>query len=366
MKIALIGPGYREIPPQGWGAVENIIWKYYNLLRERGHEVTIYNTKNIRSVAKDINAKDYDFVHLHYDEYARFFAKKLKQPFCATSHYGYINKSERWTRGYYSVFADFFKVPGVIPLSGEMAALYRKRGYEGFLRVLVNSIETEKITFRPVAGNGKAICLGKIEPRKRQAWLARAMDGLAEIDFVGPMADPAFKEGKTCRYLGQWTREEVSEHLTDYSCLILLSDGESAAPLVALEALAAGLSVVVTRAASANLEAADFITILPDDFEDPPALRDVLARQIANNGSLRTSAREFAISRFDARKILDDYIAIMEAFKKYDFRKKINRTMPGIDWRTYWFSRLWVFSSHIEWLRTMRNGIKKILLHAKN
>ena len=31
-KIALIGPGIMSIPPKGWGAVEILIWDYYQSL----------------------------------------------------------------------------------------------------------------------------------------------------------------------------------------------------------------------------------------------------------------------------------------------------------------------------------------------
>ena len=44
MKIALIGPGIMEIPPEGWGAVEMLIWDYTVILRELGHRVEIINT----------------------------------------------------------------------------------------------------------------------------------------------------------------------------------------------------------------------------------------------------------------------------------------------------------------------------------
>ena len=46
MKIALIGPGIMPIPPVGWGAVEILIWDYYNELKKLGNEVIIINTKN--------------------------------------------------------------------------------------------------------------------------------------------------------------------------------------------------------------------------------------------------------------------------------------------------------------------------------
>ena len=44
MKIALIGPGIMEIPPDGWGAVEMLIWDYTQIIRELGHRVEIINT----------------------------------------------------------------------------------------------------------------------------------------------------------------------------------------------------------------------------------------------------------------------------------------------------------------------------------
>jgi hypothetical protein len=44
MKIALIGPGIMPIPPDGWGAVESLIWDYAVELDELGHEGMIVNT----------------------------------------------------------------------------------------------------------------------------------------------------------------------------------------------------------------------------------------------------------------------------------------------------------------------------------
>ena len=35
MKFALIGPGILSIPPPGWGAVEILIWDYYNELTKK-------------------------------------------------------------------------------------------------------------------------------------------------------------------------------------------------------------------------------------------------------------------------------------------------------------------------------------------
>jgi autotransporter strand-loop-strand O-heptosyltransferase len=58
MRIAQITPGLIPIPPNGWGAVEKIIWEYTKVLRSLGHEVKIL-------YANDINPNDWDIVHVH-------------------------------------------------------------------------------------------------------------------------------------------------------------------------------------------------------------------------------------------------------------------------------------------------------------
>ena len=58
MKIAQINPGILPIPPNGWGAVEKIIWEYTLILREMGHEVDI-------KYANEVQPDEYDVVHVH-------------------------------------------------------------------------------------------------------------------------------------------------------------------------------------------------------------------------------------------------------------------------------------------------------------
>lgn len=342
MKIALIGPGLMPIPPTGWGAVEILIWKYHEALVAAGHEVVIFNTQDLSAVAKAVNGGGFDFVHLHYDEYVRFFAKRLRRPFCSTSHYGYILKPARWSRGYYSIFVDSFRAPGMIALSPEIASMYKASGYIGREYVVPNGINVAAFTFNP-KGNGRALCLGKIEPRKRQAFLARALDGKVPVDFIGPIVDSEFKEGDTTKYCGAWTKEQVYRHLTDYSCLVLLSDGE-AAPLVVPEALAAGLSIVVSRSAAANLDAQKFISVISDDEIDGAVLAGIINTQIAGNAAHRDRIRAYATSRFDHTVVMARYLAAIEDFRKSGTVLRGVNVMPaGYHFFAYWGSRLTIF-----------------------
>jgi autotransporter strand-loop-strand O-heptosyltransferase len=58
MKITQVTPGVITIPPNGWGAVEKVIWEYHNSIRELGHECDIRYLNEV-----DINSSD--IVHIH-------------------------------------------------------------------------------------------------------------------------------------------------------------------------------------------------------------------------------------------------------------------------------------------------------------
>ena len=69
---------------------------------------------------------------------------------------------------------------------------------------------------------------------------------------------------KSKNYLGEWSKDKLYNELTEYGNLVLLSDGE-AHPLVCMEALAAGLGVVVCQWGKANLDTSkEFITVIEE------------------------------------------------------------------------------------------------------
>jgi glycosyltransferase involved in cell wall biosynthesis len=104
--------------------------------------------------------------------------------------------------------------------------------------------------------------------------------------------------------------------LTEYSCLVLLSESE-AAPLVILEALAAGLSVVVTEAASANLTNEKFITVIPDGAKNAECISNAIQSAIDRNNDYRRDIRSYAFDRFDYSILVKDYERIIHEFRDY-------------------------------------------------
>jgi glycosyltransferase involved in cell wall biosynthesis len=323
MKILLIAHGRIPIPPPGWGAVEACLWSQKQYLEQLGHTVHIANTLNIHDVIAKAHREDYDFVHTNNELFVRECVAYLKLPFAVTSHHPLLHVFDPHDPDRYPglryLFEDTRCAPVNIVLSDTIREKYLRSGYRGLLRVLGNGVETDDFRWAP-AGNGRAVCVGRVQPRKRQAWLAEAVRGRVPLDFVGP-GDPAacaaLDDGRTTRYLGEWDRPGLHERLTDYSCLALLSQSE-AAPKVVLEALAAGLSLVVSEGCTANLTPAPFITVIREDERQPDVVADAMRAAIDANGAYRHEIRQYAIERFDYRTVvIPEYVRIMHEVREH-------------------------------------------------
>jgi len=312
MKIALIGPGIMPIPPNNWGAVESLIWDQYEYLQEKNIHVDIINSRDLYAVANHINNTNYDFVHLQYDDHARVLTQIINKPFCTTTHYGYIKEYYPTYNGWRDIFDGVLNSKGIIALAPEITNLFKSAGYNGFIKTLRNGARTKDFRYSDISTR-EALCLGKIEQRKRQADLSNICENKCMVDFVGPIIDNRFQENNTCKYGGIWTKPDLYNNLTNYKCLVLLSDGE-AAPLVVPEALSAGLSLVVSETAAANLDRTlPFIHVLPNGCLNESAI-PVIQKAIWDNDKYRADIRKYAVDHFDWSVICDEYLDIVKEF----------------------------------------------------
>jgi glycosyltransferase involved in cell wall biosynthesis len=95
--------------------------------------------------------------------------------------------------------------------------------------------------------------------------------------------------------------------------MILLSSGE-AHPFVCLEALAAGLGLVISEQSTANLDLSkSFITVIPDNKLDD---FDYLNEKIEENRNIslkmREEIRQYCADNFDWSIIINNYKKIIE------------------------------------------------------
>jgi len=315
MKLCLIGPGFKPIPPTGWGAVESLIWDYYINLKLKGYDTMIMNDKNLNNVIHHINTNNYDIVHIMYDDHICItpYLKPHKK-ILYTSHYAYITQPNfENNQGHYfhNVFKKVIENKERIYINAISEQIKNKYIEYGFpankINILHNGARDDVFEYKEhPSKKDKSIYLAKIEYRKKQ-YLYQSINN---IDFAGNYHDSPFNINNI-NYLGEWTKETLYKNLSNYGNMVLLSDGE-ADPLVVKEALLCGLGVVVSECSSANLDDKDFITIIPNE-----KLNDInyVSSQIENNRLIsilkRNEIREYGINKFSWSTIIDKYIDLI-------------------------------------------------------
>ena len=260
MKISIIGPGLMPIPPKGWGAVESLIWDMANALKDLGQEVQIINTTDGNKVLAAINEFNPDFVHINYDDFIVLYPH-ITQPKAMTSHFGYLERPDMMN-GYVNIFNKFQDMkPNVFCLSEGIKNIYRifSNFPEDKLFVTPNGVNVDVFNFKEEPEYPhRSMYLAKVDYRKRQ----HLFQNIPTLWFAGNIVDERYDTKNN--YLGEWSKEQLYKELTDYGNLVLLSDGE-AHSLVIMEAFAAGLGVVISEYATANLDTSkEFITVIPE------------------------------------------------------------------------------------------------------
>lgn len=308
MKISIIGPGYTQIPPVGWGAVEILIWDMSQALKELGHEVQIINTTNPNEMIHTMCQFSPDFVLIEYDDYV-VLCPYIQYPCAVTSHFGYIEQLHKDGGYKQRVFDQFASIkPNVFGLSDGIIDAYRNLAGipEEKLFVTPNGVnlDTFRKTLNPQHGD-RSIYLAKVDHRKRQ-WLFQNIESLYFAGNIDPSSQGRFDETSK-NYLGEWSKKKLHHELTEYGNLVLLSDGE-AHPLVCMEALSAGLGVVVTEWGKANLDLdKDYITVIPESrIEDI----DYIERSIIENREISLQNRKDILEyseHFDWKKVISEY-----------------------------------------------------------
>ncbi len=170
MKISIIGPGIMSIPPTGWGAVEILIWDYAETLRKKGHEVQIVNTQNHNEIVQLVNDFNPDFVHLQYDDHIDVMSRIKCPKKAATSHYGYLDQPHLH-HGYTHIFQKFIKSGvNIFCLSPSIIETYKTHGVKPEKLFLTpNGARNDRFLYKNIPlYPDRSICIGKVEPRKRQ------------------------------------------------------------------------------------------------------------------------------------------------------------------------------------------------------
>ena len=318
MKIILIGPGNKNIPPKGWGACESIVWDYYLNLQKRSIDVEFISEPSADKIIQICNEKNPDIVHIMYDNYYSVAPQLKCSRIFLTTHFAYIThpqfatfvKSAPYFRSIFSPTIAMQRNYKLIALSDEVADVYKRHGFdEARILVLRNGAREDIFKYNDTPSKAdKSVYVAKIEARKCQ-YKYQSIDS---IDFVGNYHPNSSFEKSNPNYLGEWTKPVLYNSLTEYGNLILLSNGE-ADPLVVKEALMSGLGVVVSECSKSNLDLSkDFITVIPNSKLDD---LDYVRQQINKNREIcklkRAEIREYALSVFSWDVIVTEYLQLI-------------------------------------------------------
>jgi glycosyltransferase involved in cell wall biosynthesis len=321
MKIILIAPGYKTLPPVGWGAVESIVWDYYENLIKKGIETSIVNTPNVNQIITECNQQielagsNTSAVYIMYDDYI-VVAPYIKCPrIYYMSHYAYITQPQfrkKQPQYFTNIFSNVVKYQNNIvinAISDEIAQIYENHGVDKrHINVIHNGAREDLFQYSTTPTKPeRSVYVAKIEARKRQY----IYQNITSIDFVGNYHDTPFNK-MSPQYLGEWDKPTLYNSLTEYGNLVLLSDGE-ADPLVVKEALIAGLGVVVSECASANLDRnRAFITVIPNSrLDDIVYVEEMIRKNREYCATHREEIREYALAKFSWNKIVDKFIKIV-------------------------------------------------------
>ena len=301
MKISIVGPGIMPIPPTGWGAVEILIWDSKNALEKLGHEVQIVNTQSPVEILQQINSFRPDFVHVQYDDFIEL-CPYIQYPNAITSHFGYLERRQLFN-GYINVANEFTRIkPNVFCLSEGIEKVYNIMFDIDTTYVTPNGVNIDEFNFvSDPEFPDRSIYLAKIDYRKRQ----HLFQSIESLWYAGNIADDRFDKSKN--YLGEWSKDKLYNELTEYGNLVLLSDGE-AHPLVCMEALAAGLGVVVCQWGKANLDTSkEFITVIEEKhINDIDFIEYEIEKNRKYSVEHRDEIREYG-KQFDWVKIIEKY-----------------------------------------------------------
>ena len=317
MNIAFIGPGIMPIPPDGWGAVEMMIWDYATVLGELGHTGIIINTPDRSQIIGELKEEEFDIVHLHYDVFHDVIPEILNTisgKLIVSSHYPYINCPDMWATDNYNPIAqsysknkDFYifsstqnDIDTLVKFGADANHCWLSR-----LGILPDSYQ-----FDDTATYDRTLSFSQICDRKRQ-YLIQDLDN---VDFIGRMEYGKFSN--RTNYKGEMPREKLNTEITKYSNFTLLSSVENTTPLVVKEALICGLGVVVSEQVSVELDASlYFIDVIPEDkIEDLFYVKNILEKNTEYSVKNRNEIRDYGIKTFGLSNILEfEYVPKLQS-----------------------------------------------------
>ena len=314
----------------------NVTLHYLPLPRQR---IIPNMMTGVRRIAEQIRAIAPDVVNAHGHSYAIAALKAGVDPIwtihgvtAQEAHYnpGLFNKLAFALAGHYERQA-LARVTTITAISPYIQATFaRHTRARWYLTENPAPDDMFDLTRRPVPG--RLLLPASVIPRKDPITLIRAL-ALARRELPQLHLQIAGRTNETtylrqaqaaCReldvtdqvtFLGLQSQAEM-RRLYSAAELVVLSSREEVSPMSAIEALAAGIPVVTTRAGGAGHIVDDGHTGYVVDVGDAPALAQAICRALSDRNAyarMGRAAQAAAEERFRLRRVVERYVEIYRA-----------------------------------------------------
>lgn len=336
MHIGMIAPIWESTPPTGYGGIERVVDLLVRKLRERGHTVTLFTTGDspgaeegtwteavaLRKLGYDTwsaqmaeamhlaNAMSrrasFDLMHSHVGPLGNIVAEACGARMLSTLHGPCTPQNRR----YYQTYAH----QAFVSISDAQRESYPEIN---FLGTVHNGIETS--TYRCGAKKGYLLFLGRISPEKGTHLAIAASRRMGIPLVIAGKVDPFDQEyferevapgidGTTVRFIGEVAGRAKREVLEGAIALLHLVQWSEPFGLVMVEAMASGTPVVAMRHGSIPEVVTPGVTgFVVDSLDEAVQALGRLDRLDPE------ACRQMAVSRFDASRMVEGYLAHYEA-----------------------------------------------------
>ena len=267
MKIVQLSPGIIEIPPKGWGAIEEVIWNYKLELEKFGYEVELLDYHGFIKKYED-EGKFFDVVHIHVTDQSTYFIKN-NIPYYFTLHdihtflyskntKNYLLTSVAINHSMLSFSPSMFLISHFSESKNKM--IYLQHGFSEVFKPLEKSMDGIKLLS---VSKNTSIC-GNEDNKGYIISDKIAKELNLEITFVGDnqeffdKSEHDFTSNNICRNVTKM--ELVEEFYGKNHILLQMSVVESGQPCLSImEAMGCGLPVVATHIDDISIDGIEFI-----------------------------------------------------------------------------------------------------------